>query len=351
MGLINPQNFPHRVNNLHLPAFFPEVTQPTKVSPSLFDRIKGMVFSVPKNDEAIRTRAKLVEKMNELQNTADDVFNQLFSIRENLENMQFDHRLYNSITAVIDPLIKDMGRLRHAKDSNKHDAEVVDQYQHWINAKVKPWVKLLANQAHDQHAVIQAVVKFTIHASNDLIDRDLKVINEYLRHKLIDLQLTTEENFKLGHVMQEALVDPLQGLNALRAEPQELTLEELNTWKAEVDKERENYSNEALDAIDHVFEHISSHATEENGEDLVENFDEMIDLEERVPQLLEEISRFHEKELCLLEDQEILQEFRERLRVLEAEALRLEAHLELTPELHDRLQVMKLELSLARQKL
>jgi hypothetical protein len=347
MGVINPQDSQNRSNNLDVTAFFPDISQKIQISPSFFSRIKGMVFNTQKNDEEIRTRAKLVEKMNELQNTADDVFNQLFSIREDLEKMQFDQRLFNSITSVIDPLIKDMGRLRHAKDSDKHDTEVVDKYQQWINLKVKPWVKLLANQAHDRNAVIHAVVRFTIHASNELIDRDLKVINEYLKHKIIDLRLTSEVHQKL----QNVLVEPLHRLAALRSAPQDLSLEELNAWKIKVDKEREESSNDALDAIDQVIEQISVDAANENGEVLVENFDEIIDLEESVPQLLKEISRFHENEQPSVEDQEILQGFKERLIFLEAEASRLEAHLELTPELQDRLDVMKFELSLARQKL
>ena len=75
------------------------------------------------------------------------------------------------------------------------------------------------------------------------IERDIRSLRNYPSVELAD---------KYRSELEVALVMPLKKLQGLKYQPEDLSLEELQQWKLEVDRCRAEYYNEALRVIDHV---------------------------------------------------------------------------------------------------
>jgi len=261
-----------------------------KESVTVFQRFKTLAKQLfnPK-EESLKVEMQLKGRIQALQQTASKVVSELTAIKEDLAN-QADPDLVGTIESVVNHHIRDIMRIekKMARSSSiEEKIEAVERCSEWID-RAKPWVHLLGSQK-DRHVIIQAVVKHTIHASEETIKRDLQVIKDYQEHKLVEMSQGDEGRSHIEKRLEEALRRPVDDLTTLlRNEPieEEVGLGELEAWKQKVDDLRKRYYNTSMNAIDGIFQDIHpSIETPEEHSQVVSNLARMAIIEEKLADL------------------------------------------------------------------
>lgn len=289
-------------------------------------------------------------RVHELKRIAQEVLFQLQEVEEDVKRGG-DQELSTYVEQVVEPMIRDVNRIHRMTEkegvAESQQVQLLEKYSQWIST-AKPWVHFFSTQGHDKEAISKAVVSQSIHISEELIDKDIQVIRDYQNHKFGEVQITEEQKGALKVRMEAVLEEPLMRLNALRRTPANLTVEQLEEWKSETNMQREECYNDALHKVDQMVQELAVQGQlphhEEMREHQILNFEELADLEDSLPQLLEMVNQ---EEITPKMGQKI----KDTLITLEAEAHELEQELLLTPELFQRLQRVKLGLQWARQQL
>jgi hypothetical protein len=306
-------------------------------------------------EEKPKTDQRLTGRILSIKDDAGEVLLKLNTIKKDLE-IEADPDLICSIEAVVNPIIRDAQKLQRKEEPTclEEQLKTLKEYTQWID-KAKPWASFFSHNLSNRTAVLQAVVKHSIKNSAEMIERDLQVIYDYEKHKLLESGVSIEEQIQLQQLIEKDLAKLVQKLSSLQNDipdhPEELSLKQLETWKTRVAKRREEYYNESLQAIDKVISTIAPISltpttTEQTLNDhIVQNLSRIINLESSIKPLLNEIE---ESEPL---DQRLRIEFRTRLEPLEKDANMLHQELELTPELEDRLQAVQQLLDEAKMRL
>ena len=313
----------------------------------VFDKVKLLFpFFIEKQPKT----TGLVGRVHaELQKNAHAVLLQLKTLKDNLKQEldSVDNQLWLSFEAVINPLIREFSQIE--KKMDKAD-EGIDQslsafkrYEEWIR-KAKAWVSLSANP-DAKRKIIEAVIGHTLRVSDDLIDRDLKTLNDYKLHELYNLGLDFEEIKTSQARLDKDLQPHVEGLLNLKdKKPQDLQLHHLSAWKAKMDEDRAHYYHAALHAIDSIINEISPKTVHQPiHEYLREPHEKILALEEELPIFLGHLHRVDLKDPVkrqLLENQ---------LAYLEDEAHKVNQDLRLTPDLVERVDIIISDLEKAHQ--
>ena len=193
-----------------------------------------------------------------LQKTVDDVIIHLKNVKDHLKS-KGDDELSTFVDGALEAMIKNVKRierLMEVKGSLTKQAEVFKKYNEWMD-KAQPWIQL-SSQAYDKAELINTIVQHTLNESNDLIDRDLKVVEDYKEHILEHLVIHQDDKTKLSGKMKETLGPYIEGLSLLKKYPETLEIDEISTWKKVVDLQRQDYFEKALRAIDDVISGIAT---------------------------------------------------------------------------------------------
>lgn len=312
----------------------------------LFDRIRSLFpFFVEKESR----EAKLVGRIrNELQKDAWDILTQLKKIKESLRVELFDNsegQLWASIEAVVNPLMREYGqiekRLMEHSDSIESNTTAIKSYNDWI-VKAKLWVAL-CGRAHDRLGMIQAVVIHTKQVSDDIIDRDLKTLNDYKFYEVQNIGLNFQEIEAASKQIDQAIAPHIAALMDLKNNsPQDIKLEDLVAWRANVDEARNRHYEDALHCIDSIIQSIAPNPVKDEELDhLKEIFEKLAYLEEELPIFLGHLGKMSSK------DEAAKQMLEGQLIFLEEEVHKLNRDLRLTPELGDRVSTIMNELTRA----
>jgi hypothetical protein len=306
-------------------------------------------------EEKPKTDQRLTGRILNIKDDAVEVLQELNTIKKDLES-EADPDLICSIEAVVNPIIRDVQKLQRKEEptSLEEQLKTLKEYTQWID-KAKPWASFFSHNLGNRTAVLQAVVKHSIKNSAEMIERDLQIIYDYEKHKLLESGVSTEEQIQLQQVIEKDLAKLVEKLSALQGDipdhPEELSLKQLESWKTRVAKRREEYYNESLQAIDKAISSIAPQSlaltvSEQSLNDhIVQNLSRIVTLETSIKPLLDEIE---ESEPL---DQGLRIEFRTRLEPLEKDANLLHQELELTPELEERLQAVQQLLDEAKMRL
>lgn len=275
-----------------------------------------------------------IDLAQEVQRNADEVLIQLRAIKNDLKHT-VDGKLFTHVEDVVDPLAARIQSITKKLGTGKAD---IQEFDHWINKKVRPFVESFSAKTDDKKAIEKAILKHMIEVCTKQIDVDLKVVRDDQHHKLMSLNIEEEERLSLSLRVEEALAPIIQRWTELRIPPKRLSLENVNVWKKEVDQHRNQYYQTAMDLIDTLIPDFDQ--TEEMHESLLANFKKIEDLEISLPPLLHN-----------LRDEEFisnnLARLTKKLGELVEEAHHLELDLQLTPELFKRLQKVKASLNYA----
>lgn len=180
-------------------------------------------------------------EVSKLRDSAVKINNKLKAIKDSLEP-HVDEELFFYIKSIVITLDQDISNI-HEIVAGKLDlpqqVKAYDLYAHWV-ADARPWIQLLSKRYEEREMVIRMA---TGYISAARIERDIRSLRNYPSVELAE---------KYRAQLEVALVMPLKKLRGLKYQPEDLSLEELQLWKLEVDCCRAEYYNEALKVIDHV---------------------------------------------------------------------------------------------------
>lgn len=314
-----------------------EIEPPFKSKRTMLDRfIKrirgGFQFFQAKPEK----EGQLLGRIQDLHHTADDVIKQLKTIKSELKS-QVDNDVFTFVEAVVDPMIQDatsiQKKVNQQSSSVTQQAQAFKRYSEWIE-KAKIWVQI-CSKTSDPQGIAKAVIRLTIEDFLKVIDRDLQVIQDYTEHMIDSLPLDDIEKAALIDKIHTKLDPYIESLKALKASPEDLHFQQIQSWKLKVDKRREKYFDGALHAIDKIIEETSPmSSSNEEHEHLVDILNQINYLEEEVPLLCVEILNAD------LEDEFQKKVLESRMTACQRELHELNLDLRLTPELIDRLEIL-----------
>lgn len=248
------------------------------------------IKSIFKTDQPKHEESRLIGRIHELNKNSNEVLKILNDVREDLKK-EVDEDLYSFVEAVMNPMIRDIARVQKIvkKEGAIHtQIEAFHKYHEWID-KAKLWVQVCSS-AKNKQAISQAVIQHTLSDFVNLVDKDLKLIEDYQEHLLDDLTLSSVEKKQLKETIQKAIKFHLQSLLKLKLEPEHVNLDNLGSWKEEVDKQRNHHFDTILQIIDTKVSLLNPLKTPKEEHDaLVGIFEQVSYLEMEIPMLVEKL--------------------------------------------------------------
>ncbi len=287
-------------------------------------------------DAQAQVEANLAGRIHELHTNTLQALQELETIKAELSK-KINPDLYAYVEAVMDPMLNDLKRIHDSVNNDNHQTapyNIVQKYTQWID-RARLWVQLYA-KAKDSQDIAKAVVKYAINQIISLIERDIKVINEYEEQRLSNLKIVPEGKLVLKQSIENALENTLASLQSLKKAPESLIIEKVDIWKKECDAKRMHYFNEALHAIDQIvdeFVPLASPETHYDEHGILEVANQIINLEEEllaIQQQLENANTGSIKQKTALQL---------RLSALKDRLDSLESDMHISPELNRRLEV------------
>lgn len=319
------------------PRFSDNFAAKSEVKPTFTDRFfkrikESFEFFQNKNSDS-EFEKKLTGRIYELQKTVNEVIDQLHLIKRELSQELGDQELYELVEAIVDPLIKNVDRIRSNSFRGENEEVAYKRYTAWIE-KAKIWVQI-RSKAKEKDLITQAVIKHTVESFHEIVDRDLQVIQDYEDH-MIETQLIDHPGAeKAIQQIQEKLEPYLESLTMLKDKPRSLTIQDLPSWKMRMDKLRETYFEAALHVIDKIVQDIHPHPTNQHDHDqLIDAFKQVAELEEALHELLKEIDQAD------IQDLAIKKHYFDRVKTYDEVLVQLSSNLYLTPELADRVEAL-----------
>lgn len=189
-------------------------------------------------------------RISELHSSATDSLVALLNFKENIKK-DVDPQLYAFICSIIDPIIKEVTRIQESIDRDTNTAQKVksfNRYVDWIE-KAHEWVEI-GQQHAEKETINQAVINQTVKDFQAKIDRDIRLVQDYLGHAMDGFDLPEPLKNELKEKLMPELLPSLIELQALRQPSGELTLDEFIAWRSFADEARENLHDRALHIID-----------------------------------------------------------------------------------------------------
>lgn len=325
---------------------------PESVRTTVFERFKALAARLFLPEEKIQTDQRLTGRIQTLQNDVLNVLKELNAIKENLEK-EADKDLIKLVEEVVNPIIREVQGLKRIEKptSLAEQLDAVQRYNQWIN-RAKPWADFFAYNLKNRSAVIQAIVSHAIQNSAEMIDKDLRHLEEYKKQRL--LKAPEEERAKLEEKIELKLSNLRQNLMDLRTNALfRLSLSDLKSWKHKFVKDRGDYYQKSLDAID---EEVSDEGTLHPHDD--HEVVQTIHVPNDQHASLSRISSLDEMVTLLLDEASsgnLSEERREKLLLmldaLEYDINLLHQELRLSHEAGDRLQLVQEKLDHAKKHL
>lgn len=194
---------------------------------------------------------KLEGRIHQLQTDISKSVNKLLYLKVELEK-EIDPHLISLIQTIVEPLIKEINRVQKSLEKHESVAQQVKESKklsEWIE-KAKKWIELCSKRHMEKEALLNAVVDHAIQEFHATIDKDLQVIQDYLNHTMERIKIDEFQKNKLKEELEPELSQHLIELIMLKNQPQDLSIESLQLWRAEADLSRENCFSSALYTID-----------------------------------------------------------------------------------------------------
>lgn len=305
----------------------------------------GEYFKAPKT----KVEHPLSGRISELQTSATDVLLELIAFKLKMEK-DADNQLYAFVCTSIDPIIKELTRIQQLADRDGNAAQKVksfSRYVEWIE-KAREWVDFGKTQTSDE-MLQQAVIEQTAKEFLGKIDRDLKIIQDYMSHMMNDLDLAEEIKKELNDKLMPGLkptIQSLQSLYKLRPQKNSLSLEAFIHWRLEADRDREDLYNKALHIIDTFAEEfLPSPVKEIETGHALASMTQLNYVEGRINEVAKDLDSID------LMDETKRKNYLTLLDLLDQEINALNGNLHLSHEQHERLQQTMESLSELRERL
>ncbi len=188
--------------------------------------------------------------------------------------------------AILLPLLKEGEKLSQSlSQAGVEQVKSVKLYHRWIE-QTTLW--LLHFETLDEEELQNLYIKQSMQDAVNRVDKDLQLVNEYMQQQFTMLEVSEEEKQQFESKVEEELGLYLFELRALKIELPNLSLEELDNWKAELNKRRETYFNAALSVIDRNMARKDSFShSEDEHHYLTDLIKQIVAIEEKLPQITE----------------------------------------------------------------
>lgn len=222
---------------------------PQPASDSIFGRFVqkiGMIFN--------RTQPPIDLNLNgrirELKTIADTLLFELLDLKKQLQKI-VEPELYSATLQLLDPLIKEAGKappMIERKDNTAKQVKVFSRYVDSIE-KAKIWLAI-GKMSNNKEALEQALIQQIANEFLARIDRDIRVVQDYLNHALSSLEMSEGLRNELKKKLIPGLSEKLLELYKLKKQPSDLSLKSFMAWRAHSDRDREIFFGAALHIID-----------------------------------------------------------------------------------------------------
>lgn len=254
---------------------------------SRFIQKVGQIFrSQPEN------KSQLSGRIKELQTMADGVLKELSEFKKRIKKT-IDPNLYSLVVTIIDPLIKETGRVPHGIDKMDNTAQQVKVFSRYVDSieKAKLWVEIGKANLHKQN-LEEALIQQTVAEFLLRIDRDIQVIQDYLSLALSSFEMSSFLENEIKEKLMPDLSPKILELRQLKTIPVEFSLESFIHWRSHSDLSREAIFGSALHIIDEFsVEFLPSPKNENENEQLQAISADVNALEGKIKRLALEIKR------------------------------------------------------------
>jgi hypothetical protein len=236
----------------------------------------------------------LLNRLKELKGTAATVVNQ-FSEQKKVILQRFDNWIMPIAKDVLDNLLQDAKQLKN-KLEDKLDHLDLTTPAEW-DAQAKDWVELYA-QWNDQNALIEKILEEVADRTEQLINKDIQVIQDYQTQSLAHLPLESETFRNVEKRLAHAIEEPLKQLMSLKNKPKEHTsLQQASEWVAKLQERRESYFDQLLMKIDHVIKDVVHLDERKDWTSFLEIEGEIIFMERELHHINSQLSHLHLEEV------------------------------------------------------
>lgn len=152
----------------------------------------------------------------------------------------------------------------------------------------------------DKKSITEKVLKAVSNRAQQLIDRDIKIIDDYCNQSLCNLSPEQAEFKNVEDRLQAAIEEPLKYLVDLKQAPSEPSVSKTEDWIAAVHQNREKYFDHVLMKIDFIVKDIVHQEGLQDPDLHVELEGEILFMEREIQQIQEaliHLNREDEKEL------------------------------------------------------
>lgn len=219
--------------------------------PIAIERFYKQISSVP---QWIRPNSEnediLLDRFKEVQNTALTIIHQFNQDKQHILK-DFNTWLLPMAKEVLEEMTQHAEKLGENLQRALQQLEIIsptDWQQH-----AKQWASLYAKWYDPKHFT-QKILQLVSQKADQLIEKDIKVIDDYQTQSLI--HLPPEEYEHVQARLQAATAESLKALQQLKQSPRELSLKQAAEWMAQLHKERETHFDELLMRIDQIIKEV-----------------------------------------------------------------------------------------------
>ena len=255
------------------------------------EKFSHQIQSVPKIiSKAHAVDQVLLHYFHEIQQSANEVVDHLHEERKSILK-KFDSYLLPIAKEVLDELIHHADELRQDLDHSLEEPTSTLK-KDWISY-AKKWVQLYAKW-HDKKAITNKVLKLASERTSVLIEKDIKVIQDYQDQTLAGMSKESEEFIDLELRLNKATAEPLRNLVILKNQPHEqLTIKQASEWIENVHKMRTDYFEQVLHKIDSAVKEIVVREINSDHELVREVEDELSFIEQEMKHIDDLLTRIH----------------------------------------------------------
>jgi len=210
---------------------------------------------------------KLSGRIHEMEAAANKASIDLLQFKQEIDN-KIDPYLYSLVCNAVDPIIKEISHIQKVREhlsSPSQQVKIFHRLVLWIE-KAKKWTELLPHlQANE--VVQKVIVAHILGEFQALVDRDVKIIEDYLYHALSDL----EKESQFDELHREELLSRLQPLlknfSELKFDSKVITIRSLASWRHTADQSREACFVQSLQLIDSFVDMVTPAAAFEGNKE------------------------------------------------------------------------------------
>ncbi|CUI16956.1 hypothetical protein PNK_1341 [Candidatus Protochlamydia naegleriophila] len=233
-------------------TYAPEMEKPPTESQikvcMTIERLRDQIHSIPVLiHQALVIDQALSNHFKSLKDSANEVIVQFNEQKENIL-AQFDSLLMPLAKEVLEELIRDAERLKSDLDNTLLSMQkMVDM--DWKGHALS-WIEL-HSKWHDRHELNQRILKLVSDRTSQLIDKDIRVIQDYQTQSLSRMSQKDDVFKSVEKRLAKATEEPLKHLVELKRGVEETaSMKQASEWIAQLHRQRESCFDQVLMKID-----------------------------------------------------------------------------------------------------